>query len=189
VSSYLNRLLRIRGPLQSFAKADAAPSSRKDEGHLALVWTAEEKKSISHFFCALKLGQEASAALAARTAPGQPTITRNDFIDLRGPFWDAITMANDAKYGDLTKAHSELPKAFKKFIRYLELTRYHLIYERIDPEGLPYYQQWEDWFAANKQDIRFPSELPVPRGDKLTNEWARNFSLFQGIRIPKFVPE
>jgi hypothetical protein len=179
----LSRLLWVRGPLQSFRSAG------RKTGSPALVWTAEEKRDIARFFRAHKLEQDATNALVARIAPGRPPLTRADYYELEQLFWAPLTEAREVGSMTFAKAHQGLPAAFEKFKRHVELTVFHLGEKRIDSEGLPYRRQWEDWFAANKDDIQFPDEVPVRHHDILTEDWAEKCTLFDGLRLPKFVPE
>jgi S1-C subfamily serine protease len=211
----LSKLLRERGPLQSLASVSGKPPPRRTEANRPVAvppssvvrgpivfqpppvmnrpagWTDEDKETLAHFFRAHKVGQDASAALNSRLARGKPRLARKDWIALSDRFVAAIDEAKIAARGNLGRFHPELPVAFRmKYLWYLELTK-----RNIEQEGKFgvveehfWLQQWQEWLTANRKDVRFPDEVPVRRGEGLTDEWARKSTLFKGLSLPKFVP-
>jgi hypothetical protein len=153
-------------------------------------WTDDDKETLAHFFRAHKLGQDASAVLRARLAPGQSFLTRKEWIALSNRYVAALDEAKLAARGNLGRFHPLMPVAFRmNYIWYLDLTK-----RNIEQEGkfgaveqLFWLQRWQEWLTANRNDIRFPDEVPVRHREGLTDAWARKCDIFEGLNLPKFV--
>ncbi len=69
----------------------------------------------------------------------------------------ALTEAKSIKGQVLAKAHPQLPAVYRdQYIRSIELAIIAHESGVAEPESGPLMNQWNDWWAANKNDVHFP---------------------------------
>jgi hypothetical protein len=90
----------------------------------------------------------------------------------------ALKEAKAVREDVLTKVHPGLAAAFEDYVRYVESGRNFNIYLK-----------WDRWWSKNKRFAHFPDDVPVRPEDGLDNEWGRTYVEWQGVRMPRFVPE
>jgi hypothetical protein len=140
-------------------------------------WTREEKVSLAHFFRAHKRVDDGYTYLQKKFDDNR----RQAPADMKAAgdlFEDALEEARAVREDVLAKAHPGLAAAFQDYLRYLEARC-----------NMNVYVPWERWWEANRRDMRFPDDVPVRAGDGLTDEWARTYAVWRGVRMPRFVPE
>jgi hypothetical protein len=175
--SKLEALLRRENtllPLGPLALRGRAPDEQ---------WTIEEKRNLANFFRALKREQD-----LAKEFLGKANATQQDQLRYCSLLAIPLIYAKKVKGEVLRKVHPELPEAFQgEFLLFLEsadrITRFG------ENSPADFWQSriaWREWWAANKEDLRFPDEVPVYPEAGLTDEWAREW---KGVRFPRFVPE
>jgi hypothetical protein len=177
-ASRLVAMLRRRNPLQPLDTLAHAGRPPEEE------WSPWDKRNLTLFFCALKGENDAAKqCLAKRNLTQQDLQGYGYQLLISTPFYARLVDADL-----LRKVHPELPQAFREnFLGFVESAE-RRIFSRaaITPDSLRSRGAWRQWWAANKQDLHFPDELPVLREFGLTDEWARQW---KDVRFPRFVPE
>jgi Trypsin-like peptidase domain len=146
-------------------------------------WTAKDKRNLARFFRALSREEIALAPMYAilqnRNKPNPA-----DFVAVGNILEGALSEARAVRGDVLAKVHPDLPRAFKEqYIKHLELSISRLKSGRDFPvDGWALLKEWSDWRDSNKGAFRFPDEVPTRIGENVEGRW-------QGVRLPKFVPE
>lgn len=72
----------------------------------------------------------------------------------------AVSEAKLVSPSVLAKAHPQLIEVYKnKYIRSLEVAIMAHRLEEPNQEAAQLWRQWEEWWEANKKDIRFPADV------------------------------
>jgi hypothetical protein len=125
------------------------------------AWTQEEKENAAHFFRSESAVEAGFASIRPVVDPSKPSLglTQSDARRALAHLKLALSEAKSVRAQVLGKAHPQLPVVYReKYIRSLELAI-------IGPSGVgdldavALRNQWNDWWAANKNDVHFPKDV------------------------------